>query len=52
MIMDKAIQIDTKYRLGSFERIEHFNSSKVPIVVAIYVQVLHNLLRATSDADK
>ncbi len=50
LIVDKAIQIDTKYRLGSFECIEHFNLEKAPIIVAVYVQALCNLLRATSDA--
>ncbi len=51
LIVDKAIQIDTKYRLGSFECIEHFDLEKAPIIVAIYIQALRNLLRATSDAD-
>ncbi len=51
LIVDKAIQIDTKYRLSSFECIEHFDLEKAPVIVAIYVQALCNLLRATSDAD-
>ncbi len=51
LIVDKAIQIDTKYRLGSFECIEHFELEKAPVIVAIYVQALRNLLRVTSDTD-
>ncbi len=33
----------------SFEHIKHFGLDKAPIIIAIYIQALRNLLRAGSD---
>ncbi|WP_297330734.1 hypothetical protein, partial [Pseudoalteromonas sp.] len=40
---------DAEYQLGSFEHIKHFDLDKAPVIIAIYIQALHNLLRVGSD---
>ncbi len=43
------VRSDAEYRLGFFEHIKHFDLDKAPVIIAIYIQALRNLLRAGSD---